>query len=171
MGLFGYSVDELCHACHNQDYDKIKKILDKKKEFANELREDGYSIFCIVAQNGDLQMMELFLNAGANPNKAGTDGRTPLIYATANGKVTAVDLLLRSGALPNKGDSKNSTPLMYAVSSATRVLSSDQEKVIGSLLRSGANINAKDDFGRYVIDWCDTIPIKELIRKNGGRNY
>jgi ankyrin repeat protein len=127
---------------------------------------------------GSLEMIELLLEAGANPNlqlklyppyrnvldDRGTDlmlgiGATPLLRAARAGDVAAVELLLAYGALPNLPQADSITPLMaaaglksYAIDTRGRFVTEAQAlATIDRLLDAGAEINAQDSFGQTAL--------------------
>ena len=125
-----------------------------------------------------LDVAELLLNAGANPNmqlklfppyrSLGQDrggdsmltiGTTPLIRAAKAGDVPAVQLLLKHGALPNLPNSLRITPLMAAagIGSTTidiRARFRNEPQCIETaklLVKAGADVNAPRDNGQTAL--------------------
>ena len=123
-------------------------------------------------------MIELLLEAGANPNMQlklyppyrnvlddrGTDlmlgiGATPLLRAARAGDVPAVELLLEYAALVDLPQDDDITPLMaasglksYAIDTRGRfVTQADALATVARLLDAGADINAKDEFGQSAL--------------------
>ena len=60
-------------------------------------------------------MVDLLVTKGMNFQKAGKEGRTPLMNAAFKGKCEIVQYLLNKGANPNIKDENCFTPLMWAV--------------------------------------------------------
>jgi uncharacterized protein len=125
-----------------------------------------------------LKMIELLLNAGANPNaqlklfppfrQIGSDrgadqmltvGTTPLIRAAKAGDTDAVKLLLAHGALPDLANSLGITPLMAAAGLGSNEIDTRGKYVtqqtanesIDLLVAAGAKINAVDNGGRSAL--------------------
>ena len=66
------------------------------------------------AITGNLEMIQLLAEFGANLNAADPHGATALMKATQNGHFEIVDFLIKSNAEVNTTDSKGSTALVYA---------------------------------------------------------
>lgn len=63
----------------------------------------------------DMELLELALSEGADPNSKGPRGETPVHLAAKIGSVSAIELLLAHGALPDTLDEFGDSPLMKAV--------------------------------------------------------
>jgi len=68
----------------------------------------------MVAQKGDLPLLELLIQKGANVNHRDRHGQTPLMAAIWTGKLDVVKLLLEKGAEVNVKDNYGQTPLGLA---------------------------------------------------------
>lgn len=64
--------------------------------------------------SGHAEVMEILLDAGADPNYAHSDGNTPLLIACYDNQQDIVKLLLRYHAIVSKGNSNGYTPLHIA---------------------------------------------------------
>ena len=69
------------------------------------------ALYFDAARDGQEDLLEQFLDAGADPNRADARGYTPLILASYNGHAAATALLLRRGALPDLSGAKGNTAL------------------------------------------------------------
>ena len=129
-------------------------------------------------QTTGLEVIEMLLKAGANPNmqlklfppyrSLGQDrggdsmltvGTTPLIRAAKAGDNGAAKLLLQHGALPNLPNSIGITPLMAAagIGSTTidiRARFRNEEQCVDTgklLVAGGANVNAANENGQTAL--------------------
>ena len=59
---------------------------------------DGYTPLFVASRNGNIEVVELLLEAKADVNKAETNGYTPLIIASQNDHIEVVKLLLAAKA-------------------------------------------------------------------------
>jgi ankyrin repeat protein len=87
----------------------------------------------------DFEVVELFLDAGIDPNVPDQYGNTALIMATIQGYEDIVDLLLDHGADIKSRDKKfQATPLIWAALKG-------QTAVAKLLIDKGADLNAKEN--------------------------
>ena len=68
-----------------------------------------------AAREGDLALLQAFIDSGVSVNHRGNDGGTPLMSAADAGQDEAVDWLLNHGADVNAVDEFGTTALMCAV--------------------------------------------------------
>jgi ankyrin repeat protein len=59
---------------------------------------EGLTPLCAAAKGGNVDVITLMVEAGADVNYADSHGKKPLAYAKEAGKQEAVDLLLQLGA-------------------------------------------------------------------------
>ena len=91
---------------------------------------------CIEAavESGNIEMVSILLESGANPNIIGSKGSTPLQRASKNGHIAIVEKLIKYKADPNQVGVSGWTPL---------ILASEQNhpKIVEILLSAGADVN------------------------------
>ena len=68
----------------------------------------------LACTNGNAAIVELLLDAGADPNSALPGGETALMTASRTGRVGPVEALLAHGADVNAREHKGQTALMWA---------------------------------------------------------
>ncbi|ORY80553.1 ankyrin, partial [Neocallimastix californiae] len=110
------------------------------------------------------RIVMMLIRSGANVNTKDEWGRTALMEAARNGCESIVQLLIDNGA-----DVKNSTALISAVGCYGND-EDKKERIVMLLIRSGANVNAKDKQGRTALmeaarNGCETIV--PLLINNG----
>ena len=130
---------------------KGQKMLAEKKKIQRKL--------CKYSEEGNVKEVRNILSSGVSPNfsKAGSLGRTPLIYAALYGREDVVELLLNMGADPNLANPRGYTPLHYA-----SVCSSDQMhygwfcsvRMLKLLLEAGAVPNKANENGDSPLNWA-----------------
>jgi ankyrin repeat protein len=104
----------------------------------------------LAAREGDVELVDLLLEAGADVNAESGDGKTALALAIFNGNYDAASLLVDSKADVNKADAQRFTPLFWAVDRRNMetapnfpwMVTADPMPLIRKLLDAGANPNA-----------------------------
>jgi ankyrin repeat protein len=107
--------------------------------------EDSEKEFFKAIVKGEVSIVSLFLEAGMSPN-AKQGGITALMEASRRGKThhEVAAALIRAGAEINVQDPYGVTPLLFAAISGS-------PETIRMLLKSGANVKAKDVDGRTAL--------------------
>lgn len=116
-----------------------------------------------VRENFSVEILQLLLKKGADPNARDKEGKTPLFYlahpkfALGQDKtVKAASILIDAGARFNEADKDGNTPLHYASRNGISMLAK-------ALIDRGANVNARNVNG----DTPLAIVRKEIIRSEG----
>lgn len=130
----------------------------------------GNAALLAAAQNGDLALVEEYLDKGADINSRDENGRTALMNAAAGGYldseqtnyINIVQALLERGAEVNIKDRFGFTALMYAADN-------NRYSAAEMLLAKGADVNAAENSGATA--WVFSVAkgyadIRELLKKN-----
>ncbi|MDX6303668.1 MAG: hypothetical protein QOI77_637 [Blastocatellia bacterium] len=116
----------------------------------------GYAI-----ENGNRDMINVLLSAGAGLNVANARGETPLMFLRENVTADVVRDLLSAGAEVNARDESGTTVLL-------RFAALGSFEAVKELLDAGAKIDAKDDDGNTVLMSAaqneDTRLLRRLIK-------
>src|SRR5213079_1200178 len=91
-----------------------------------------------AATVGDVQLVKLLLERGANPNVMDDGGYTPLHRAAALGNVPVAQVLLQGKAQPNRLDKGGRTPIDVA----EQVCTSDKKHATRDLLERNGGLTA-----------------------------
>lgn len=131
----------------------IDQDLAERIEFLNRGDQDGGGLTALVfaARQGDIDSVQVMLDAGADPNQVTNYGWSPLLTATQNRYYKLGALLLDRGADPNIANKGGWTPLYIATDNRniengdypTRKPDMDHLEFIKLLLAHGANTNAR----------------------------
>jgi len=111
------------------------------------------SVLCMAVDLGTrsstYQMMEMLLEAGANPDGRDTNGRTPLamLARTSDGNWNRYDLLFGYGADPNIPDYWGRVPLDWPLVYMT----GSDEKIVKTLILNGADPFKAEDGPKRVL--------------------
>jgi ankyrin repeat protein len=108
---------------------------------------------------GDTARVKAVLRAGADPERAGSEGITPLYEASVNGEAEIARLLLAAGASPDtesSGLGADGTPLCAAACWG-------HIATVRELLAHGADPNLREDHGTgwSPLDWALNGPHPE----------
>jgi uncharacterized protein len=124
-------------AAQKGDKDTVRSLI-KQAVDVNAAQGDGMTALHWAALNGDMEMAQLLVYAGANV-KATTrlGGYTPLYMAAKSGHAPVIDVLLRAGADPKSTAVAGLAPLMMAASSGNAA-------AVELLIKQGADVNAKE---------------------------
>jgi ankyrin repeat protein len=144
-----------------------------------------------------LKLIEILLNAGANPNaqlklfppyrSLGADrggdtlltvGTTPLLRAAKAGDAPAIKLLLAHHALPDISNSADVTPLMAAAGVGTSGVDTrgkyktqaEASEAIKLLVAGGANVNATDVRGLTALHGAALLGSDDVVRTLAAEN-
>lgn len=107
----------------------------------------GNTLLMKMAEAGDLELVTLLLNKGANPDNVAGNGETPLLLASKEGNAEVVKLLLDNNAHIDATRCDGVTPLMLAsgyghIHAAKLLLDRD------------ADIHAYDAWGNTALTWA-----------------
>ncbi len=146
-GVFHHAV-----ASGRKSYDKIQLFVRFNDQDINRRDREGNTPLHLAINQRTLryELIELLLEAGADPNLEDSAGRTPLMQMAADNRSSRFfSLLLQKGADVNLSGRRGITPLMLAARNT------DSEEVIFTLLDAGAEVDISDNRGRRVVDYLD----------------
>jgi ankyrin repeat protein len=124
-------------AAMKRDIDAVRTLL-KNGADVNAAQGDGMTALHWAARNGDAELTQMLLFAGANV-KATTrlGGYTPLLMAAKQGHAAVIAALLTGGADAKAANMLGTTPLMLAAASGNA-------QAVTTLVENGAEIEAKE---------------------------
>jgi len=113
----------------------------QRRADVNNRNSAGSIIISRAVQNGNIEIVRLLLDNGANPNVIGTvSSDHPLTNAIEKGNLEMVKLLIDKGANVNARNSIGSSPLRSAISEGNI-------EMVKLLVDRGVNINNSDRYG------------------------
>ena len=114
------------------------KTLLKQGADVNAAQGDGMTALHWAARQGDVELGQMLVYAGANVRAVTRiGGFTPLLMASERGYAGVIDVLLKAGADPKTATSSGTTPLMFAAASG-------QTDAVKLLLDKGVDVNAAE---------------------------
>ena len=127
----------IADAAARGDRETVKALL-KKAADVNAAQGDGMTALHWAAMNGDADLAQMLIVAGANVRATTRLGTyTPLYLASQQGHAPVIQALITAGADVKSGTPNGTTPLMVAAASGEL----DAVKV---LVENGADVNGKD---------------------------
>src|SRR5688572_15710605 len=138
--------------------DAVKALLTNGAD-VNAAQGDGMTALHWAARNGDAELAQMLLFAGANV-KAATrlGGYTPLMMAADQGHATVIAALVSGGADAKAANALGTTALMLAAQSGN-------PQAVTTLVENGAEIEAKEKtFGQTPLMFAASMNRVEAIR-------
>ena len=99
-----HGVPALCLAARSKHRSVAALLLDFGADIDLQSEDRGYSALMDASLAGSLELVDLLLSRGANPNLVSKDGQTALVVAVGKGDLPISSLLLKAGADPDIQD-------------------------------------------------------------------
>jgi ankyrin repeat protein len=155
---------DLLDAARQDDLATVRSLLAAGEQVDPFGPGDGYSPLQFAAQHGNIEMVRLLLEAGADSEYRDHNGDRALLWAADEGQAEAIRLLLDAGSPPNSPDDPyGRSPLMQAAAS-------DSPAAVTLLLDAGANLHARDQSDLtplHYAAWQGDAQIIELLLAAG----
>ena len=142
----------------------IRGVIDEKVDVVQFILSldtvlvDNSSCIEAAVESGNIEMVSILLESGANPNIIGNKGSTPLQRASKNGYIAIVEKLIKYKADPNQVAIDGATALMLASNY-------NHLDILNILLSAGAQVNkAMADGWTALMFACDQNYIKIVQR-------
>lgn len=127
-------------AVWNQDTKMVELLLkngaDAKQKFKG--KDGKFGCLEIAAQEGLLEIAQLLVEAGADPNERFLRGQTALRISARNGRIELIKYFISKGCEVDTKADDGATPLEAAASKG-------HLDIVKLLLENGANINHQDN--------------------------
>ncbi len=135
--MLGAAAAPVADAAMKRDKEAVRTLL-KDGADVNAAQGDGMTALHWAARNGDAELTQMLLFAGANV-KASTrlGGYTPLLLAAERGHAPVIAALLAGGADAKVANALGTTPLMLAASAGNAT-------AVTTLIENGAEIEARE---------------------------
>ncbi|XP_049640760.1 ankyrin repeat and SOCS box protein 3 [Suncus etruscus] len=118
----------LIHADSSENYIKTKTF-------------EGFCALHLAASQGHWKVVQILLEAGADPNVTTSEETTPLFLAVGSGRIEVLKLLLEGGANVSGSHS------LCGWNSLHQATFQENTEMVKLLLKKGANKECQDDFG------------------------
>ncbi|KAF4168829.1 hypothetical protein CNMCM6936_000774 [Aspergillus lentulus] len=140
----------------------VVRILLEKGADPNARRYDNMPALCIAVTKGFTEIVEMLLDKGALTDLGGSWICTPVQEAVRKNRFKITQLLLEKGAAANvgSGDYRDLPPLLMAMAYG-------YERLLGLLLKHGANPNAQNAWPLHVAIFDNKIAMVRLLLAHG----
>ncbi len=136
--------DPLPLAAHKNDLQLVAQLARLGTDINAPDQYTGVNALDYAIENGNREMVQLLLSAGANINASNKNGLTPLMYLGDKATPELVRDLISAGAAIDACDENSETPLMNAIRSCSL-------PVVQQLMSSGARSDARDENGNTLL--------------------
>ena len=124
-------------AAMNGDKAAVRALIKQAADI-NAAQGDGMTALHWAAMNGDTELAQMLVYAGANVKATTRIGSySPLYIASQQGNAAVLEVLIKAGADPKAGTANGTTPLMAAAQAGN-------VDAVRVLIDHGADVNAKD---------------------------
>ncbi len=135
--LAAASSSPVADAAMNGDKAAVRTLI-KQAADVNAAQGDGMTALHWAAMNGDVELAQMLVYAGANVKATTRIGSyTALYIASQQGHAPVIEALVKAGADAKAGTSNGTTPLMAAAQAG-------KVDAVRVLVDNGADVNAKD---------------------------
>lgn len=154
----------LYEALTNRDFDLAAKLISNGARLDDLVEGDGHTFLHDAAQNGDLEMVEFFLNhdCPASVEQFDCIQQTPLTRAADNGQTEVVVRLLAARANPNAHDEDG-----VGNSAIHEAVRGGHREIVSRLLAAGADPTIAGWMSISAVDqaWLEVRGTRETIRE------
>lgn len=136
--------EPLVKASFENDPQAVKDLLASGVDVNRRDKSIGATALDEAVENGNREIVQALLDAGADVNARNSRRQTPLMRLDEDGTARLVEDLVRAGAKVNLKDEDGDTALMLAASYSNA-------EVVQALVRAGARLDAANHEGRTAI--------------------
>lgn len=148
-GRKGFPMEVLNEIILLREYKELETFreAERKEQAIDQLKRRGIALtadsFLSAVQEGDPEVVDLFVRSNFNVNLVDDDGTPALLIALKSGYTIVAKILVDAGADPNARDKLGLTPLLVACGKTTQ----GYQIIAERLIQKGAQINVRDGLG------------------------
>lgn len=137
--------------------DIVNTLSPSYKDLINSRSKQGTTSLSMAASSGHVEICEILLTAGANPNIPDEKGLNSMHTAARAGKVAVIQLLSKNKPLIDSRTLEGTTPLMFAADSGN-------VEACKKLLQLGAKPTLKDEGGLNALHYAAQKGNLEVVK-------
>jgi ankyrin repeat protein len=148
------------------DIQAVKALVEKSPQVLEARDGDGMTPLHYTAQDGNANLINIFIDKGAKLELQDADHKTPLQLAAMNDRKEAVAVLLKRGAALETRDDYGRTALILCARERGQAVTGRV------LIEAGADVNAVDKFGSTALElaaWRGKADFVDLLLEKGAR--
>lgn len=144
-------LEQLMIAVFKNNLAEVKELAPKTE--VNVHTHIGDTPLMAAIRNDLLEVVQILLENGANPDFPNIEGWYPIHFATQENNLQIVELLVKHGAVINRQDGRfGNTPLHTAIAKSDRAL-------VDYFLQLGLDVNIPNKSGVTVADFAKMIGV------------
>lgn len=146
---------------------KIQKLLIQNKADVNIANNVGNTALFIAFERGDLDLVNMLIDAGAKANTVNHFGVTPLMNIVIGREpyIALANKAVAHGVDVNAQDRDGRTALMYAVDVLFKWQVEDERvAAVTFLIEHGADVNMKDSKGKSVLSMAKHRKFQKVVK-------
>ncbi|CAH0554786.1 unnamed protein product [Brassicogethes aeneus] len=163
------TLSEMLIVSLRQNYINIVKGMLKKNILNLQIK--GETPLIIATRLSCLEIVQILLSNGADPNTVNLDGQTPLMIATGLSRLEIVNILLGNGANPNIRDNQGKTAIFHWCDVQ---MTKTSYTIFKLLLKHNADLDIYDKSVMTPLKYCSEIKnydkVEALLRLDKGRD-
>jgi hypothetical protein len=122
---------------------KIVELLINNGANVNAVTKNGYNSLMVACSRNDIDLVELLLKNNSNVNQKSRDGWTAILHASGN--ISLNSIFFQNNKIGLEMFQLLDNSKMY-------ILKNNPEKIVLSLIKSGADVNQKNKFGNSALN-------------------
>ncbi|KAJ6099088.1 hypothetical protein N7467_000623 [Penicillium canescens] len=150
---FAVRQDHINTVCEILKRDEYGQLLYPPKDSINWIMPEGATALTFAVYNESVKMVQLLLDAGADPDVCGSSGVTPLLTAASRSLDNILVILLDAGANPNSATVEGITPI-HAVNTS---------RSAQNLIAAGSDLSAKVHKKNKYNFLVGTTPLRAVV--------
>lgn len=147
----------LHQAAYNGQSEIIRTLLtSSSKEMLDATNDGGQTPLILACMQGNLMIVNLLLDAGADANRALLDGSAPLHFAAQSGNKFIGQALIKSKAQVDAQNSSGESPLIIASKEGNN-------EFVSVLIEAHANVNLADNLQHTALHYASERGYNEIV--------